>query len=68
MLTRMVSPYTGWMMAAVGLLGLTYGLDHALEGRRERHYGGWTVTALAAPLALAGLAGWTMSLIREARD
>ncbi|MCG0240084.1 MAG: hypothetical protein L6E13_13125 [Firmicutes bacterium] len=62
---RMASPYTGWMMATLGLLGLTYGLGHTLD--EDRNYGGMAVTALAAPLALAGLAGWTMALVREAR-
>jgi len=53
------------MMATLGLLGLTYGLGHTLD--EDRNYGGMALTALAAPLALAGLAGWTMALVREAR-
>jgi hypothetical protein len=57
--------YTSWATAAVGLLALTYGLDRALEERDDRM--GWTVSAVAAPVAVAGLAYWTTALVNEAQ-
>lgn len=57
--------YTSWATAAAGLLALTYGLDRALE--RKDDTTAWAITAVAAPLAVAGLGYWTASLINEAQ-
>jgi hypothetical protein len=57
--------YTSWATAAAGLLVLTYGLDRCLEDTDDRV--GWGVSALAVPLAVAGLACWTAALADEAR-
>lgn len=56
--------YTSWATAAAGLLALTYGLDRALEQTDDT--AGWAITAVAAPVAVAGLAYWTTALINEA--
>lgn len=57
--------YSSWATTASSLLALTYGLDRALSRRRDGM--GWTLSAIAAPIAAAGLAYWTKSLIDEAR-
>jgi len=56
--------YTSWATAAAGLLALTYGLDRALEHRKDGY--GWALSAVAAPVAVAGLAYWTAALVDEA--
>lgn len=61
------SPYAAWASTAVGLLGLTRGVNGLLRGRGRRNTN-WGMVALAAPLAAAGLALWTGSLLRGARD
>ncbi|HWI62830.1 MAG TPA: hypothetical protein VNT75_13370 [Symbiobacteriaceae bacterium] len=58
------SAYTSWATAAAGLLALTYGLDRALEQTDDTT--GWAISALAAPVAVAGLAYWTTALVDEA--
>jgi hypothetical protein len=56
--------YSSWATAAAGLLALTYGLDRALEHTDDTT--GWTISAVAAPIAVAGLAYWTTALVGEA--
>jgi|GEM_PF-5192127 len=58
--------YTSWATAAAGLLALTYGLDRALEERRDGT--AWAIAAVAAPVAVAGLGCWTAALIEEATN
>lgn len=58
--------YTSWATAAAGLLALTYGLDRCLEDTDDK--AGWGISAVAAPLAVAGLAYWTAALVDEARQ
>lgn len=60
------SAYSSWATAAAGLLALTYGLDRALEHRDDGT--AWAISALAAPVAVAGLAYWTAALIDEAQE
>lgn len=61
---RMQAGYRNWALTAAGLLGVTYGVGRLLRGKRDARSIG--AAAVAVPLSIGGLMGWTRSLARSA--
>lgn len=57
--------YGKWAVAALGLLGVTFGLTQVMRGKRNAPVAG--VASMVAPTAVRGLVGRTLSRLGAPR-